>query len=249
MDIAAVLLDVSGVLRDNKQAIWNSYLRVLKPAGFDLEGSALKADAHLAYRLRGISKYNLVENCIEALWALQQEGVTLADALSRPELIDVAVQKSPFSEKMVWALKVKADFRRTDEAYLASVPPLARSLEALEFLSEKFDLGVVSNSGSIFNKAWLDTHGFSRFFKVFVAEQEVRRKKPFPDGIELACGQLGVSCSRCYYVGDAQSDMLAANNAGSVPVGVLSGTATRKQLEEAGAHRVFEDLWEASQAL
>lgn len=244
----AVLLDVSGVLRDNRQAMWNSYARILKPAGFALDGT-LQADAWGAYRLRGLTKYNLVENCIEALWALQQEGVALSDALRRPGLIDAAVSHHPFAAKKEWALKVKADFRRTDAAYLDSVPPVLHAKAALHRLSAKYRLAVVSNSGSLFNKAWLDAHGFSRFFRVFVAEQDVSRKKPFPDGILLASLRLFVRPQQCYYVGDAQSDMFAAMAAQAVPVGVLSGTGTREQLEQAGADFVFDDLWEASQRL
>jgi len=243
----AVLLDVSGVMRDNKAAMWDSYRRVLEPAGFDL--AVLGADAESAYRLRGFQKYNLVENCIEALWALQQEGVILSEALGEPEKIDAAVSRHPFVEKAVWAQKVKADFRRTDSEYLASVPPIAHARAALTRLSARYALAVVSNSGTAFNKAWLDLHGFSRFFRAFVAEQDVPRKKPFPDGILLACRRLFVKPQQCYYVGDAQSDVAAALAAKAVPVGVLSGTATREQLEPAGAWRVFDDLWAATKVL
>ncbi len=249
LKMRAVLLDISGVLRDNRQAMWNSYLRVLKPAGFALDGGTLQADAWTAYRLRGLSKYNLVENCIEALWALQQDGVSLGEALRKPVLIDVAVSRHTFLEKKEWAQKVKADFRRTDAAYLDSVPPIAHARAALHRLSAKYALGVVSNSGSVFNKSWLDAHGVSRFFRTFVAEQDVQRKKPHPDGILLACNRLFVRPQQCYYVGDAQSDMLAALAANAVPIGVLSGTASQGQLEQAGAEMVFTDLWEASSRL
>jgi len=245
----AVLLDVSGVLRDNRQAMWNSYVRVLEPAGFALHSGALQADASSAYRLRGFSKYNLVENGIEALWALQQDGIPLHEALAHPDKIAAAVSAHPFPEKKEWALKVKADFRRTDEAYLASVPPVPHAHAALHRLSAKYKLAVVSNSGSVFNRAWLDAHGFSRFFRTFVAEQDVERKKPFPDGILLACRRLFVRPERCYYVGDAQSDVVAAQNAGAVPIGVLSGTASKDQLMHAGALETFEDLWAFAEAL
>lgn len=241
----AVLLDVSGVMRDNRQAMWQSYVRVLEAAGLDLDG-VLQADALLAYRLRGLQAYNLVENCIEALWALQEDCVSLKEALAHPEKIAAAVARHPFAEKKEWAVKVKTDFRRTDSAYLQSVPPIPHAHAALQRLSARYKLGVVSNSGSVFNKAWLDLHGFSRFFRVFVAEQDVAHKKPDPDGILLACSLLFVRPEKCYYVGDAQSDMASANAAGARGVGVLSGTATRQQLQDAGAWRVCDDLWEVA---
>ncbi|MBI5225862.1 HAD family hydrolase [Candidatus Micrarchaeota archaeon] len=253
-EMKAVLLDVSGVLRDNKAAMWNSFQRVLAPAGFDFgltfsDFASTPEKALAAYRLRGLQKYNLVENCIEALWALQKSGLLLSDGLENPALIDAAVSAHPFSGKQEWALLVKADFRRTDLEYLDSVQPVLHAREALHRLSARVALGLVSNSGSAFNRAWLDRHGFSQFFRAFVAESDVAHKKPHPDGIMLACRRMFVLPQQCYYVGDAQSDMTAAMAAKSVPVGVLSGTATRPQLEAAGAWRVFDDVWGFANAL
>lgn len=245
----ASLLDVSGVLRDNRQAIWESYLRVLKPAGFELDGEVLHATVDLSYRLRGLEKYNLVENCIEAMLALLKENVSLKDALQKPATIDAAVTSHPFTAKKTWAAKVKTDFRRTDSEYLKNIQPLDGAREGLHLLSFKYRLGAVSNSGSKFNKAWLKYWGFSRFFSIFVGEQEVAQKKPNPGGIFLAAKKLFTQPTACYYVGDSQSDMIAANNAGAVPVGVLTGTSDRTLLKQAGAAYVFSNLYEASKKL
>lgn len=237
----AVLLDVSGVLRDNLSAIYKSYTRVLEPAGWRIIASPKDA-----YRLRALARYNLLENTLEALHALSEEGLPLDEALLSPGRIDRAVGKHPLTGKEDWAKKVKSDFRRTDSAYLQSIPPLQGSREGLVRLSARYRLAAVSNSGSDFNKVWLGHHGFSRFFSVFIGEQEVARKKPHPDGLLLAAEKLFVPVDTCFYVGDAQSDMLAAKNAGAVPVGVLTGTADRNLLEKAGAALVFDNLFEAS---
>ena len=240
----SVLLDVSGVLRDNLQAIFESYRRVLGPAGWTLDVTPMQA-----YRLRGFARYNLLENFLEALFALSQEQVPLKTALKWPQRVGLCVQKHPLLDKTEWADKVKKDFRRMDSPYLQSVPVLPGSREALFRLAAKFKIAAVSNSGSSFNKAWLKAHGLDRFFSIFVGEQEVRRKKPHPDGILLACRHLYVIPEQTYFVGDSESDIMAAREARSRPLGVLTGTATREQLEGAGAENVFQNLLELSKTI
>lgn len=240
----AVILDVSGVLRDNQQAIWDSCQRALEQ-----EGITLSATAEQAYRLRGLAQYNLVENAIEALYALDQEKIPVDAAVDSPDDIADAVKKHPLSKKIEIALDAKADFRRTDANHLASIQPLPRSKTALENFAKKYQLGAFSNGGTKFNRAWLAFHGLDRFFKAILAEQDVPRKKPHPDGILTCAKLLDTRPQESYYVGDAQSDMLAAKNAEAVPIGVLSGAATKKQLEAAGAFQVYADACEASEAL
>ncbi|MBI4360275.1 HAD family hydrolase [Candidatus Micrarchaeota archaeon] len=240
----AVILDVSGVLRDNRQAIWDSCRRALSAKGI-----AVTASADHAYRLRGLTEYNLVENAIEAICALQDENVDVQDAIENPEKIADAVKKHPLPDKHGIAQDAKADFRRTDADHLASIHPLPKSRQALENFTKKYKVGAFSNGGTAFNRAWLSFHGLDGFFGAILAEQDVPRKKPHPDGIWACAKQLDVNPTDAYYVGDAQSDMIAAQNAQAVPIGVLSGAATKKQLERAGAFHVYADACEASEAL
>ncbi len=240
----AVLLDVSGVLRDNQQAMWACYQRVLKPAGFVLDGTAQQA-----YRLRGFSEYNLLENTVEALWALNKENVPLVDGLKHPEKIASAIKRHPLPDKTKWAQKLKTDFRRTKPEYLAGIPPIPRAKKALSSMAKRFNIGVVSNSGSDFNRAWMRHWKMDRFVSAWVGEQDVTRKKPDPQGIVMCAEKLAIFPQTAYYVGDSQTDMMAAKSAGAVGIGVRSGTATNTQLEQAGATGVYDTLFEASENL
>lgn len=68
--------------------------------------------------------------------------------------------------------------------------------------------------------------------------------KPAPDLLLLAGEQLGVEPARCWYVGDSTWDMLAAQAAGMVAVGVAYGAALEHDLWNAGAQTVtsFGDI-------
>jgi len=72
----------------------------------------------------------------------------------------------------------------------------------------------------------------------------VEHAKPAPDLLLLAARELNVQPQRCWYVGDSTWDMLAANGAGMVAIGMAYGAATADQLREAGASVVtsFETL-------
>lgn len=66
----------------------------------------------------------------------------------------------------------------------------------------------------------------------------VEHAKPEPDLLLLAARQLQVHAGRCWYVGDATWDMLAARAAGMIGIGVTYGAASESDLIGAGAHAV-----------
>ncbi|MCU1489133.1 MAG: putative Beta-phosphoglucomutase [Acidimicrobiaceae bacterium] len=76
---------------------------------------------------------------------------------------------------------------------------------------------------------------------VLVTRDQVRYAKPDPDLFLEAADRLGVHPSRCVVVGDSIWDLLAAQRAGSLGVGLLSGGYGREELERSGAYRVYED--------
>jgi HAD superfamily hydrolase (TIGR01509 family) len=69
----------------------------------------------------------------------------------------------------------------------------------------------------------------------------VKHAKPAPDLLLLAAEQLELSPRRCWYVGDATWDMLAAKAAGMSGIGVTSGAVDEAALRRAGAAMVFPD--------
>ena len=70
----------------------------------------------------------------------------------------------------------------------------------------------------------------------------VPHAKPAPDLLLLAASRLGVDPGRCWYVGDAVPDMLAAVAAGMVAIGVTTGAVDAAALRAAGARRVLASL-------
>ncbi len=76
---------------------------------------------------------------------------------------------------------------------------------------------------------------------VVVTRDLVDRAKPDPHLFLAAASLLEVDPRQCFVVGDSVWDLLAAQRAGSLGVGVLSGGYGRAELQAAGAYRVYAD--------
>jgi HAD superfamily hydrolase (TIGR01509 family) len=77
--------------------------------------------------------------------------------------------------------------------------------------------------------------------RVVITREDVVHAKPDPDLFLAAADRLGVDILDSIVVGDSVWDLLAAQRARSLGVGLLSGGYGREELEQAGAYRVYED--------
>ena len=77
--------------------------------------------------------------------------------------------------------------------------------------------------------------------KVVITREDVAHAKPDPDLFLAAADRLGVDILNSIVVGDSVWDLLAAQRARSLGVGLLSGGYGREELQQAGAYRVYED--------
>ncbi|MDX1512425.1 MAG: HAD family hydrolase [Gammaproteobacteria bacterium] len=83
--------------------------------------------------------------------------------------------------------------------------PIPGVAEALEQLSARFRLGVVSDA--IYSpgrclRQWLEMHGLIRFFSGFAFSDEVGHSKPHRSMFESVAGQLGVRVEQMLHIGD-----------------------------------------------
>jgi phosphoglycolate phosphatase-like HAD superfamily hydrolase len=74
-----------------------------------------------------------------------------------------------------------------------------------------------------------------------VTRDMARHAKPDPDLFIAAAERLGVDIHRSLVIGDSIWDMLAAQRARALGVGLLSGGYGQDELQEAGAFRVYDD--------
>ena len=74
-----------------------------------------------------------------------------------------------------------------------------------------------------------------------ITRDDVQRAKPDPDLFLAAARKLGTDLENCVVVGDSIWDLLAAQRARALGVGLLSGGFGQDELMNAGAYRVYRD--------
>ena len=74
-----------------------------------------------------------------------------------------------------------------------------------------------------------------------VTRDMVQHAKPDPDLFIAAAERLKIDVAATFVVGDSVWDMLAAQRARALGIGLLSGGYGLDELERAGAYRVFDD--------
>ena len=94
-------------------------------------------------------------------------------------------------------------------------------------------------------KTLLAPYGFSAVF----GNREGIPVKPDPTSALLVLEQLGVKPSEAAFVGDGDTDVQTAKNAGMRPVSVLWGYRTREELIAAGAEPFAEDYAQLTRIL
>jgi HAD superfamily hydrolase (TIGR01509 family) len=130
------------------------------------------------------------------------------------------------------------------EAYrklVSQVRPLPGARELLDALAAENVPHAIATSGRLETaRLSLQMLGVSADLPV-VTRDQVRYAKPDPDLFLAAAEQLNVPIERCVVVGDSIWDLLAAQRARALGVGLLSGGYGEEELERAGAYRVYED--------
>jgi HAD superfamily hydrolase (TIGR01509 family) len=109
--------------------------------------------------------------------------------------------------------------------------------KALTALGQKVSLAVFTGASRRACHMLLDGAGLLRHFDAVVGGDEVKRPKPAPDGIDLACRRLNVAPEAAAYIGDAPNDLEAGRRSGALAVAAAWG---HENLEGAGADEVVE---------
>jgi HAD superfamily hydrolase (TIGR01509 family) len=126
------------------------------------------------------------------------------------------------------------------EALLPQVRPMPGAARLLNRLSDSgIPWAIATSGGRASAIPALDVLGVVA--DVVVTREEVPYAKPDPYLFLTAARRLGVAIEASIVVGDSAWDMLAAQRARALGVGLLSGGYGREELERAGAFRVYED--------
>jgi len=128
------------------------------------------------------------------------------------------------------------------QARAQAVRPLPGAVELLAFLTDQAIPWAIATSGRMETAAHnLASLGIDPARIPVVTRDQVRHAKPDPDLFVTAAERLGVDIRNALVLGDSIWDMIAAQRARALGVGLLSGGYGEDELARAGAFRVYED--------
>lgn len=130
------------------------------------------------------------------------------------------------------------------EAYARQLPevrPLPGAKDLLLYLGKIGLLWAIATSGRTrLARQTLDVIEIDQQIPL-ITRDEVQHAKPDPDLFLAAADRLKVDIRTALVVGDSVWDLLAAQRAGALGIGLLSGGYGQDELERAGAYRVYQD--------
>ncbi len=142
----------------------------------------------------------------------------------------------------------KEHWQRADELWThhydqQSAKLIEGASETIAELRQKgYRLGVVSSGNDCRVNREIDELGLAGFFEVVICHEQIRNRKPHPEGIEIALQQLGVTPIQTAYVGDSPEDIEMGKRANVLTVGVRSSYPTSWKLQAAEPDIYLESL-------
>ena len=128
------------------------------------------------------------------------------------------------------------------QAAAGAIRPLPGARELLAFLTGEGIPWAIATSGRMETAAAnIAALGVDPAKVPVVTRDQVRHAKPDPDLFLAAADRLGADIRHSLVIGDSIWDMLAAQRARALGVGLLSGGYGREELERSGAFRVYDD--------
>lgn len=110
-------------------------------------------------------------------------------------------------------------------------------------------LSLLSNKAHHFVQPIVAQHFGEGVFDVVLGLQEGVPAKPNPTALQEVMRQMGAAPATTLYVGDSDVDMITAANAGVSSCGVLWGFRTKKELQDAGATMLAEDVTQLTEII
>ncbi len=139
--------------------------------------------------------------------------------------------------------------KRFSESENANTRPFEGEIEVLQRLKEKARLAVITNKPQDATESCLRRFFPEGLFDFAGGDAGMFPCKPDPSLALYAALRMRVPVSECIFVGDGETDVETAKNAGMKQVSVLWGYRSREQLLAAGAKTFAADFCDLEKIL
>ncbi|MDE6586599.1 MAG: HAD family hydrolase [Clostridia bacterium] len=204
---------------------------MIKELIFDLDGTLLDTSRDICAVLNeSLKRFNLPQISLQALKEYLGNGAkTLVNRA-------VSESNSKYAEEVYEDYFI--NFANCKNELTTLYDGEAAALDA--FKSAGIKLAVISNKPQLATERVVNQHLNKFGFDFIIGQSESNPLKPDPTTTLKVIEKFGVRKDEVLFVGDGETDILTAANAGVKCVSVLWGYRSRKQLESAGA-RIFAE--------
>ncbi len=154
----------------------------------------------------------------------------------------------PFKQVVKEVLESKniTDKKEADKLFKLMIDPELRDFQAkyykfpkdlkeiLEKLHERFTLGVVTSRVRLGAEEILNLAEIDKYFDVVISVDDVTNYKPHPEPLQKALKRLGLEAEEAVYIGDSDTDILAAHAAG------MASIHLSEVVHEAAHHQIYD---------
>jgi len=213
MPLKAILFDKDGTLLDF-DLTWGA-------AGYHVMKTIAQGDDAAFERLIAVTHYDLEARCyrptsVMVAGALDEIGPLWAHALERSDYAAVSREIDRLFMALAPEYLVQVDDPRTILSGLAG---------------RGYRLGIATNDSEAAALQQAELMGLIPHLDFIVGHDSGHGRKPDPGMVEAFAKKLGLSPGETALVGDSTHDLHAARAAGAVAIAVLSGPASREELE------------------
>jgi pyrophosphatase PpaX len=182
--------------------------------------------------------------------AAELPGYTFDEAAIRPWIgrpLTAMLLEQGVTDHAEWLTIYRRHYRSAHDEMLRPIEGISGLLERLAIAGAQ--MGVVSSKRTDYIELSLNRLGLSSWMDVIVGADSTQRHKPDPEPLLYATRLLDAMPSRCVYVGDAVTDVVAGRAAGMATVAVTWGAATADDLAGAGPTAVVSSVAELAAQL
>lgn len=211
---------------------------------FDFDGTLINSVPDLTLAInKMLSHYNLLPLTINEVAPFVGNG---AKPMVKRALEHAMPNKKVSEELLGKALEIY--FLAYREVICDETFMYAGVLETLNYLNKNgYKMAICTNKPFNFIEPILDKLLIKRFFKLWIGEDSLSKKKP--DGAPLLhiADRINTTVEKCIMVGDSKNDILAARNSGMESIGVSYGYNYNENIADYNPTKVvdsFADLQE-----
>jgi phosphoglycolate phosphatase len=216
----------------------------VKAVMVDLDGTLIHTAPEIARAansmLEALARPALAEKQIEAY--IGEGAITLVK-----RCLTEQHDGEPDAELLVQAQKL---FFESYAAIVTESKPYPLVLEGLQAIQNAgYRLACITNKPASFTLPLLEKSQLLPYFDVVASGDTLQKKKPEPDQIFYICDKLEVAVTDAVLIGDSQTDISAARNAGCYVFAVSYGYNQGRRIEASSVDALINHIGEAADLL